>query len=113
MAVPAIHIGITDLFWLFIVLSSLQPMLKQRLLEASRRRLIGEIERKRGSRVILLAHRQETMSFLGIPIVRYMRCDAGLPLDCAGRQRTPFPSGGTALAARVEQKFAVATHCGT
>jgi ClpP class serine protease len=72
MAVPAIHIGITDLFWLFIVLSSLQPMLKQRMLEASRRRLIAEIERKRGSRVILLAHRQETMSFLGFPIVRYI-----------------------------------------
>ena len=66
------HIGITDLFWLFIMLTSLQPMLKQRLMEASRRRLIGEIERKRGSRVILLAHRQETMSFLGIPIVRYI-----------------------------------------
>jgi len=66
------HIGITDLFWIFIVLSSLQPMLKLRLLEASRRRLIGESERKRGSRVILLAHRQETMSFLGIPIVRYI-----------------------------------------
>ena len=41
-------------------------------LESSRRRLIGEIERKRGSRVILLAHRQETMSFLGFPIVRYI-----------------------------------------
>jgi ClpP class serine protease len=66
------HIGITDLFWLFVVLSSLQPILKQRLMEASRRRLIAEIERKRGSRVILLAHRQETMSFLGIPIVRYI-----------------------------------------
>jgi ClpP class serine protease len=66
------HIGITDLFWLFIMLTSLQPMLKQRLMEASRRRLIAEIERKRGSRVILLAHRQETMSFLGIPIVRYI-----------------------------------------
>ncbi len=51
------HIGITDLFWVFIMFTSLQPMLKQRLLEASRRRLIGEIERKRGSRVILLAHR--------------------------------------------------------
>jgi ClpP class serine protease len=72
MAAPAFHIGITDLFWLFIVFSSLQPLLKQRMLEASRRRLIAEIERKRGSRVILLAHRQETMSFLGFPIVRYI-----------------------------------------
>jgi ClpP class serine protease len=72
MALPAIHIGITDLFWVFIVWSSLQPMLKQRMLETTRRKLIAEIERKRGSRVILLAHRQETMSFLGFPIVRYI-----------------------------------------
>ena len=72
MFAPAIHIGITDIFWIFIVFTSLQPVLKQRLLEASRRRLIAEIERKRGSRVILLAHRQETMSFLGFPIVRYI-----------------------------------------
>jgi len=72
MVIPAFHIGITDLFWLFFIFSSLQPLLKQRMLEASRRRLIGEIQRKRGSRVILLAHRQETMSFLGFPIVRYI-----------------------------------------
>jgi ClpP class serine protease len=72
MVAAAMHIGFTDLFWVFIVFTSLQPMLKQRLLEASRRRLIAEIERKRGSRVILLAHRQETMSFLGFPIVRYI-----------------------------------------
>jgi len=72
MLAAAMNIGFTDVFWIFIVLTSLQPVLKQRLLEASRRRLIAEIERKRGSRVILLAHRQETMSFLGFPIVRYI-----------------------------------------
>jgi len=61
-----------DIFWIFILLSSLQPALKQRLLEASRRKLIEQIERSRGSRVILLAHRQETMKFLGFPVVRYI-----------------------------------------
>jgi len=66
------NVGATDIFWIFIMLTSLQPMLKQRLLDASRRRLIARIERTRGSRVILLAHRQETMSFLGFPIVRYI-----------------------------------------
>jgi len=72
MALASMNVSFTDLFWVFIVLTSLQPLFKQRLLEASRRRLIAEIERKRGSRVILLAHRQETMSFLGFPIVRYI-----------------------------------------
>jgi ClpP class serine protease len=31
-----------------------------------------KIERQRGSRVILLVHRQETMSFLGIPLFRFI-----------------------------------------
>jgi ClpP class serine protease len=72
MVAAAMNLGFTDVFWIFLMLTSLQPVLKQRLLEASRRNLIADIERKRGSRVILLAHRQETMSFLGFPIVRYI-----------------------------------------
>jgi len=68
----AMNIGPMDVFWIFIMLSSLEPVMKQRWLEASRRRLIAQIERKRGSRVILLAHRQETMSFLGFPLMRYI-----------------------------------------
>ncbi len=61
-----------DFFWIFFILTAIQPILKQRLLEASRQRLIAKIEKQRGSRVILLVHRQETMSFLGFPIVRYI-----------------------------------------
>jgi ClpP class serine protease len=61
-----------DLIWLFFILSTLQPVIKQRMLEASRARMIGVIEKKRGSRVILLVHRQETMSLLGFPIMRYI-----------------------------------------
>jgi len=70
--IAATSIGPMDVFWVFIMLTSLQPLMKQRWLEASRRRLIGQIERKRGSRVILLAHRQETMSVLGFPLMRYI-----------------------------------------
>jgi ClpP class serine protease len=61
-----------DLIWLFFLFSALQPVLKQRFLEASRQRLIAKIERQRGSRVILLVHRQETMSLLGFPVFRYI-----------------------------------------
>ena len=57
-----------DIFWLFFIISTLQPVIMQRYLEASRQRLIAKIERKRGSRVILLVHREETMSLLGFPI---------------------------------------------
>ena len=61
-----------DLFWVFFIFSALQPMIRQKLLDASRQRLIAKIERARGSRVILVVHRQETMSFLGFPLVRYI-----------------------------------------
>src|SRR5712692_6061865 len=64
-----------DVLWLFFLFSALQPALKQRLLEASRQRLIAKIERQRNSRVILLVHRQETMSFLGFPVFRYIDVD--------------------------------------
>jgi len=63
---------IGELFWLFFAATALQPVIKQRLLESSRQRLITRIERRRGSRVILLVHRQETMSVLGFPVMRYI-----------------------------------------
>ena len=59
-------------FWLLFVLMALQPIIRQKLLEASRKRLLAAIERKRDSRVILLIHRQETMSLLGFPVMRYI-----------------------------------------
>jgi ClpP class serine protease len=61
-----------DIFWMFFMLSALQPIIKQKLLEASRKRLITLIERERKSRVVLLVHRQETMSLLGFPLFRYI-----------------------------------------
>ena len=64
--------SVGDLFWLFFAFSAVQPMLRQRLLEAMRTRKIAQLERKRGSRVILLVHRQETMRLLGFPLMRYI-----------------------------------------
>ena len=61
-----------DLIWLFFVLSALQPVIRQKMLEASRQRMIAKIEQKRRSRVILLVHRQETMSLLGFPMMRFI-----------------------------------------
>ncbi len=63
---------IGQLIWLFFMLTALQPVIKQRLLESSRQRLIARLENKRQSRVILLVHRQEIMSLLGFPLMRYI-----------------------------------------
>ena len=59
-------------FWIFLIIIAIQPIIRQKLLENARMKLIAEIEKKRGSRLILLVHRQETMSFLGFPIMRYI-----------------------------------------
>jgi ClpP class serine protease len=93
--------------WLFFILAMLQPVIRQRLLEASRQRLIARIEEQRKSRLILLVHRQETMSLLGFPFFRYIdvndseeviraihMTDKDMPLDLV--LHTP---GGLVLAA--------------
>ncbi|HHN72877.1 MAG TPA: hypothetical protein ENK13_02195, partial [Thermopetrobacter sp.] len=64
-----------DLFWLFFIFSALQPVIQKKLLEAMRQRKIAEIEKARGSRVILLVHRQETMSLLGFPLMRFINIE--------------------------------------
>ena len=60
------------LIWLFFILSALIPVWKQRQIQLQRYRLIRELEKSRNSRVITLIHRQEALSFLGIPFVRYV-----------------------------------------
>ena len=61
-----------NIIWLFFLVSSLAPLVKQRILDSSRLRLMRKIEEARGSRVIALIHRQESMSILGIPIARFI-----------------------------------------
>lgn len=67
--------GVMDFFWIFLMLTALQPILRQKLLDSARQRMLLRIERERNSRVILLIHRQETMSLLGFPIFRYIDVD--------------------------------------
>lgn len=61
-----------NILWIFLIISSLQPIIRQRILETVRRRLLRELEAKRGSRGIVLIHRQETLSLLGFPLARYI-----------------------------------------
>jgi ClpP class serine protease len=97
-----------DLFWIFFIITSLQPLITQRWLDASRVRSLNKLEELRRSRVIALVHRQETMSLLGFPIMRYINIedseevlraikltDKSVPIDLI--LHTP---GGLVLAAR-------------
>jgi ClpP class serine protease len=60
------------LLFLFLVVSALQPIIRQRLIEAARTKMLRSLEQKRGSRVIALIHRQEQLAFLGFPVARYI-----------------------------------------
>jgi ClpP class serine protease len=64
-----------SLFWLFFVLASLQPALTRQTMLMQRRRALAHISRARGATVITLIHRQESLSLLGFPVVRYIDID--------------------------------------
>jgi ClpP class serine protease len=64
-----------NLLWLFFILASLQPAAQRYVLEARRRANLEGLAKKRGSTVITLIHRQESMSLFGFPLVRYIDID--------------------------------------
>ena len=66
---------LTWLFFVFLIISTLQPIIRQKILEANRVKMFRTLEEKRESRVIALIHRQERLSFLGFPIARYIDID--------------------------------------
>ncbi|AVX21763.1 MAG: SDH family Clp fold serine proteinase [Bacillota bacterium] len=66
---------ILNLLWLVFMIMALVPMFNQRRLELQRVRLMREIELKRGSRLITLIHRQESINLLGIPISRFINIE--------------------------------------
>ncbi|HHM23711.1 MAG TPA: hypothetical protein ENJ23_01570 [Bacteroidetes bacterium] len=100
--------NVLDIFWLFFMIAALQPAIRQRMLVSARIRLMQKIERMRKSRLIALVHRQETMSLLGFPVMRFINIedseeilravkltDPKIPIDLI--IHTP---GGLALAAK-------------
>jgi ClpP class serine protease len=64
-----------NLIWIFFILSSLQPVFQRQMLARARRQMLARISDKREATVITLIHRQETMSFLGFPLMRHIDID--------------------------------------
>ncbi len=108
-----------SLLWLFFILASLQPAVTRQMMLAQRRRALHVLSRRRGGTVITLIHRQEQLSLLGFPIVRYIDIDdaesvlrainetpAGQPIEII--LHTP---GGMVVAAR-QIASALADHDG-
>jgi ClpP class serine protease len=64
-----------SLLWFYFILASLQPVIQRQVLLAQRRRRLHQLASQRSGTVITMIHRQETMSFLGFPVVRYIDID--------------------------------------
>jgi ClpP class serine protease len=63
---------LSSIIFLLIFVAFLVPMITQRMLATRRYRAIRKLEQARGSRVITLIHRQESISLLGIPLRRFI-----------------------------------------
>ncbi len=83
---------VNQVFWLFLIYSFLAPILKQRMLEAARLQAITDLEKKRGSRVIAMIHRQEALALFGIPLFRYINIEDAEELLRAVRMTPPDKS---------------------
>ncbi len=63
------------IWFIFIFVSFILPVVRQKRIEVRRIALIKALQRKRGTRVISLIHRQESINFLGIPLSRYINIE--------------------------------------
>jgi len=61
-----------NIIWILLLVATIIPIIRQRLIDNARFRIFRTLEEKRGTRVIALIHRQERVSILGIPLARYI-----------------------------------------
>src|SRR2546422_8219408 len=110
---------ISWIFWLFILAQFFIPLYQKQMLKLQRTRKSHAFEQRGRTRLITMIHRQETMSFLGFPIARYIDIEDSeqvlrairltppdLPIDLIAH--TP---GGLVLAAE-QIAFALKRHKG-
>lgn len=80
---------VNQIFWLFLIYSFIAPIVRQRMLEAARLQAITAFEKKRGTRVIAMIHRQEALALFGIPLFRYINIEDSEELLRAIRMTNP------------------------
>jgi ClpP class serine protease len=68
-------VNLSTLLLILVVFFLVTPMIQRFATNYQRERAIRRLEEKRGSRVITLIHRQESISLLGLPISRYIDVD--------------------------------------
>ncbi len=60
------------LWWLLLTYLLLWPQLQYRGLQVARARMLQRLSRKRGSTVIAMIHRQESIGLFGIPVYKFI-----------------------------------------
>ena len=68
-------IDVGTLFVILLFALLVVPAVGQRVVAMRRARALHAFQRARGTRVIVMIHRQETVGFLGVPLVRYIDID--------------------------------------
>jgi ClpP class serine protease len=68
-------LDLTDLLLLLLIIGALQPALQRAMLASRRRRALEKLSKQREATVITLIHRQETISLLGVPLMRHIDLD--------------------------------------
>jgi ClpP class serine protease len=66
---------VRTLFWLLLIILILSQLFRSPSLEGKRLAAIEAIQKERGSRVITLIHREETVSLFGVPVSKYIDID--------------------------------------
>ena len=66
---------INNIWFLLFIFLFLVPMVQRYYLQMARKSVLAKLGKTRGTQVITLIHRQETISFLGIPLARYIDID--------------------------------------
>ena len=79
---------LSSLFWIFIAIMVLQPLLTGRWYALRRAQAIRAIERSHGSRVITMIHRQEKRSIFGFAVSRHIDLE-GAQTIIAAIKETP------------------------
>jgi ClpP class serine protease len=110
---------LSNVWVIFLFLTILYPRLQQTMLQNARSAALKNLGKKRGTNVVSLIHRQETLSLFGLPISRYIDIDDSEDLLRVIRM-TPddqpidliiHTPGGIALAA-MQVAFALKDHKG-
>jgi ClpP class serine protease len=98
---------INNIWVILFIFLFLVPMAQRYYLQAARKSVLAKLGKTRRTQVITLIHRQETISFLGIPLARYIDIDDServLRAIRAAQKNVPIDiilhtPGGLALAA--------------